>query len=301
MKKAIIGISILAIGIGTYFYLQDTKEKTTVENKVTKTDVIKKNIEKKQLEKMVRTKPIIIIDGSKKKGPEIVKGYLLPPEPDPKINNSTLLGVDSNNNMLRDDIERWVVKQPWSDKRIAASLQSMRGLQILIDDDIGDYNRRSTLSNMADYVLDVQRKYFDLGQQLDESREFRAKMFNTPERIAAYRKYDASFSGKLINGFSGSGKFSYKYADYTMEDGTLESYSFDSDRYLSDELIPLYSPENGLIGGYWSLETNKRVKFKGNWNDKFCEINFGIEKNGKDCWKAEDQYIQNLKDEDIVK
>jgi len=38
----------------------------------------------------------------------VIKGYTLPPEPDPKINNSTLLGVDSNNNGVRDDVERWI-------------------------------------------------------------------------------------------------------------------------------------------------------------------------------------------------
>ena len=36
------------------------------------------------------------------------KDYKLPPEPDPKINNSTLLGIDSNNNGVRDDVERWI-------------------------------------------------------------------------------------------------------------------------------------------------------------------------------------------------
>ncbi len=42
--------------------------------------------------------------------PEIINGYILPPEPDPKINNATLLGVDINHNGIRDDVERWVVK-----------------------------------------------------------------------------------------------------------------------------------------------------------------------------------------------
>jgi hypothetical protein len=33
---------------------------------------------------------------------------VLPPEPDPTINNSTLLGVDVNDNGVRDDVERWI-------------------------------------------------------------------------------------------------------------------------------------------------------------------------------------------------
>ncbi len=30
--------------------------------------------------------------------PEVIHGYTLPPEPDQTINNSTLLGIDSNDN-----------------------------------------------------------------------------------------------------------------------------------------------------------------------------------------------------------
>lgn len=41
---------------------------------------------------------------------ETINGHILPPEPDTKINNSTLLGIDSNNNGVRDDVERWIYK-----------------------------------------------------------------------------------------------------------------------------------------------------------------------------------------------
>lgn len=37
---------------------------------------------------------------------ETINGHTLPPEPDPIVNNSTLGGVDSNNNGVRDDVER---------------------------------------------------------------------------------------------------------------------------------------------------------------------------------------------------
>ena len=38
----------------------------------------------------------------------MIHGHILPPEPDPAINNATLLGVDSNGNGVRDDVERWI-------------------------------------------------------------------------------------------------------------------------------------------------------------------------------------------------
>ena len=40
--------------------------------------------------------------------PWVVDGYVLPPEPDPVVNNATLLGVDVNHNGVRDDVERWI-------------------------------------------------------------------------------------------------------------------------------------------------------------------------------------------------
>ena len=36
----------------------------------------------------------------------VINGVSVPPEPDPVRNNSTIAGVDSNNNGVRDDVER---------------------------------------------------------------------------------------------------------------------------------------------------------------------------------------------------
>lgn len=35
----------------------------------------------------------------------VVDGHVLPPEPDPVLNNATLLGIDVNNNGVRDDVQ----------------------------------------------------------------------------------------------------------------------------------------------------------------------------------------------------
>ena len=42
---------------------------------------------------------------------DVINGYQLPPEPDTVINNSTLLGIDSNNNGVRDDVERLIISE----------------------------------------------------------------------------------------------------------------------------------------------------------------------------------------------
>ena len=41
----------------------------------------------------------------------VINGHTLPPEPDPAINNASLLGVDSNDNGVRDDVEIWIYKK----------------------------------------------------------------------------------------------------------------------------------------------------------------------------------------------
>ena len=42
---------------------------------------------------------------------EVIHGHTLPPEPDETLNNSTLLGIDSNSNGVRDDVERYIIKR----------------------------------------------------------------------------------------------------------------------------------------------------------------------------------------------
>ena len=55
----------------------------------------------------------------------------LPTEPDPTENNATLAGVDSNNNGIRDDVERAIYAKYKDNKRVAiAALQYAKELQM---------------------------------------------------------------------------------------------------------------------------------------------------------------------------
>ena len=66
---------------------------------------------------------------------ETINGHTLPPEPDPKINNATLLGIDSNNNGVRDDVERAIYLT--YDKQIDREvlMQDMRAFQAIFKDE----------------------------------------------------------------------------------------------------------------------------------------------------------------------
>jgi hypothetical protein len=69
--------------------------------------------------------------------PEVIHGHQLPPEPDPAVNNSTLLGIDVNNNGVRDDVERYIIyrfsKEEYPKTRTALALQYAWAMQKIIE------------------------------------------------------------------------------------------------------------------------------------------------------------------------
>ncbi|MBA1420650.1 MAG: hypothetical protein FAF03_07300 [Epsilonproteobacteria bacterium] len=65
----------------------------------------------------------------------IVDGHVLPPEADKALNDSTLLGIDSNNNGVRDDVERWIYKT-YKDKHpiyIDIGMQAARASKMVLE------------------------------------------------------------------------------------------------------------------------------------------------------------------------
>ena len=60
---------------------------------------------------------------------------MLPPEPDKTLNDSTLLGIDVNNNGVRDDVERWIYEE-YKDKHpihIDIAMQAARGYKLILE------------------------------------------------------------------------------------------------------------------------------------------------------------------------
>jgi len=133
----------------------------------------------------------------------VVNGHVLPPEPDPTINNSTLLGIDSNNNGVRDDVERWIYEK-YRDKHpiyIDIAMQAARGYRLVLEHpekakEIYPEVEKAIYCQMY-YELDAD----ELGDKilvkeniLDEY--FRSKIYyNTKIRMDAYDKYDTLLSG----------------------------------------------------------------------------------------------------------
>jgi threonine dehydratase len=61
--------------------------------------------------------------------PEMINGIAVPPEPNPTINNATLAGVDSNNNGVRDDVERKIATNAKNSQAATANLIIAKAVQ----------------------------------------------------------------------------------------------------------------------------------------------------------------------------
>ena len=135
----------------------------------------------------------------------IINGHTLPPEPDPKINNATLLGIDSNNNGVRDDVEIWIY-QTYKDKHpiyIDIAMQAGRAYKKILEMpekalEIHDAVRAPQFCR-AYYQNDAQ--YFNEPLLVDENENITndvyRKYFNTEERMDTYWEYDTLLSGGM--------------------------------------------------------------------------------------------------------
>jgi len=164
------------------------------------------------------------------KTPWVVDGHLLPPEPDPVVNNATLLGVDVNHNGLRDDVERWIYETydeyvpchqelydhvmqdgstmkgakevceehpiPYHPIVRAVAMQGARAAQIIIQEPERAKETREIFAK-AYLCSSVIEDFKDI-KIVDKDilgKEFDKVQFNTTKRARAYAKYNYYLSG----------------------------------------------------------------------------------------------------------
>jgi len=132
---------------------------------------------------------------------ETINGHTLPPEPDPKINNSTLLGIDSNNNGVRDDVERWIYKTYKQPIEIGIFMQSARAYNMVIVDPSKAKETKKYSDNVVScsaYWIFVHKPIpFDEYDFYDNKIELRKVQFNTVKRHMAYTRYEGELSGGI--------------------------------------------------------------------------------------------------------
>jgi len=77
----------------------------------------------------------------------VVDGHVLPPEPDKALNDSTLLGIDVNDNGVRDDVERWIYEE-YKDKHpihIDIAMQVGRAYSQLLKSPLENVSQAQTI------------------------------------------------------------------------------------------------------------------------------------------------------------
>jgi len=143
-----------------------------------------------------------------------INGYKLPPEPDPTINNSTLLGIDVNNNGVRDDVEIYVIKRYAKDPefpktKTALAMQYIWAEQQIIDNPV--IESRKFMNDSSDceaYWLRKQVKgmatleglqYFNKHGVFNDA-DINDKIYNTRERIERSFEFNRACSGHIFNG-----------------------------------------------------------------------------------------------------
>jgi len=131
-----------------------------------------------------------------------INGYRLPPEPDPKVNNATLLGIDVNNNGVRDDVERYLLNKYKDHHKIVSeiALQSGRAFQIILEDP--DHAKETTkfmdAAQFCNYYFKSSAKSYGdpiLVNHNIMDYKFEDLQLNTKERIKAYLDYNHNLSG----------------------------------------------------------------------------------------------------------
>ncbi|PHR54781.1 MAG: hypothetical protein COA44_12175 [Arcobacter sp.] len=128
----------------------------------------------------------------------VINGHTLPPEPDEALNNSTLAGIDSNNNGVRDDVERKIYLN--NDKEISRQilLQSAKIEQKWLEANnlISNAKEWQTLTypKLGCMVHVYRKNNINLFKSGTESYVFNSKI-----RIEKYMKYNQALSGGVYS------------------------------------------------------------------------------------------------------
>jgi methionine-rich copper-binding protein CopC len=131
---------------------------------------------------------------------EVIEGHRLPPEP--KNPDATLLGVDVNNNGVRDEVERWIYKEMTTYhypkiERVIAMQQAKADQMALIDPTNTDDKVHNAIDKASDCWY-YYRRLKNISATPMFSIKITDKSFNTRERLKTYLDYDFSLKGRVF-------------------------------------------------------------------------------------------------------
>ena len=125
-----------------------------------------------------------------------VNGHRLPPEPDPKVNDATLGGVDSNNNGVRDDVERKIYEKYPVKLHQALLMDVAKFYQMAMSKPIEkahEVEKYSTeVGNCALHLKHIKQRPENWR---DAKLQLKYISINTKERVRKYLDYNIALSG----------------------------------------------------------------------------------------------------------
>ena len=135
-----------------------------------------------------------------------VDGHRLPPEPDEDLNKATLLGIDVNNNGVRDDVERWIylemeIQNGYPKIERAIGMQMGRAAQMALADpsNTDDHVHKAITASRDCWTYYIYSKNIPFNTTRGQfSRALKDKTFNTRKRLATYLKYDRTLGGMIF-------------------------------------------------------------------------------------------------------
>ncbi|MGK0255570.1 MAG: hypothetical protein ACI81I_000170 [Arcobacteraceae bacterium] len=144
---------------------------------------------------------------------EVINGYILPPEPDEALNNSTLLGIDSNDNGVRDDVERKIIETYREPIKIELMMDMAEVGQMILENPVGDAleNQKKT-SRIGDCGMYLRRQKQRPSNSIDF---YENSMYNTKQRVRAYLDYNLALSGGVYG--SGPADWVAESCDFDVE------------------------------------------------------------------------------------
>ncbi|MDR1008491.1 MAG: hypothetical protein LBL65_08055 [Campylobacteraceae bacterium] len=165
-----------------------------------------------------QTAPIYLCEGG-----DVVNGYTLPPCPDPAVNDSTLLGIDSNDNGVRDDVERWIIFRYKDHHRIVTEIgfQAGRAHQFMLANPDKYLEAEQKMSDTLACETYFQFDAINYGEPIVvdsdilTSTAFKTMQLNTKERIETYLTYDKKLSGGVYTLPKGSYK---RFCDFDVDE-----------------------------------------------------------------------------------
>lgn len=142
-----------------------------------------------------------------------INGYKLPPEPDPVVNDATLLGIDSNSNGVRDDVERKIIIKYVKPIEIELMMSYAKTHQEMLNDPIGSavesQKKMQKVRNCKMYLKHQNIRVSNIAKFTENNT------YNTKQRVRAYLNFNQALSGGVYG--SSSSDYNAEACDFNVE------------------------------------------------------------------------------------